>query len=399
MWVLFVLLIWGFLGIAALVVDWGYVTLSRIQMQNAAEMAAIEGLRLRDANPDQTQSDFDRREAASKLVSWTFDDDFLETSSDALQFGAGPDITLSGGSEALNANQGLSLDAVPVYKPTLEHNLGVDEEGAPVGNEAHGDMVSGTFDPAEKASETPQYSRTDFSPADPSSSPEANAFLVRLRRTNDPEGKDNLDNESSSGPTLPLLAGLGSMIQGDPEGIRFTGFTVRATAIADARPVRQVGPPSEFPTVLGTTPYTYERSSWNSLTDGLHSGTVDASGALTVNSTVIGQYSEPLFRIGQEPVAQVPPSVFFYIDDGYAPIVDDILGTTRVVGFARMSLSGTIPGPVEITKVSQQVASENATTQAGADFSSLTSEELTKLFEVNRALQAEGALLAPALVR
>jgi len=334
------------------------------------------------------------------LVSWVFDDDF-ELSSDVMQFGAGPDITLSGGNPVLNANQDLALAAMPVYKPSLQ--LNVDETDSVV-NEAHGDMVSGsyTFVPA---SEDAQYSRTDFSPADPATSPGANAFLVRLRRTNDPEGLDNVNNESSAGSSLPLVAGMGSTIQGNPDGLRFTGVTVRAAAIADARPVRQVGPPSVSPPVLGTTPFTYGRSLWNALTVGLHSGTVDEDGELTVNSTVMGQYSEPLVRIGQEPVDLDPFGAVIVVDpvsidiDGYAPIVDDIVGTTRVVGFARMRITGTIPGDVQITKAPQQVASENATTQLGADVSTLPPGVLTALFQVNRDLYAEGGLLAPALVR
>ena len=103
MLVLFVLLVWGMLGIGSLVIDWGYVNLTRVQMQNVADAGAGEGLRLRDVAPeDPVASDLNRRVAVSQLAAWTYDDDF-DLTDDLLQFGAGPDVFLTGGQTDLNA--------------------------------------------------------------------------------------------------------------------------------------------------------------------------------------------------------------------------------------------------------------------------------------------------------
>ena len=213
---------------AALTIDWGFVTLTRVHMQNAVDTAALEGLRQRDALGllDGT-SDAARREAAGNFVAWHFDNDLDPDTEDPFQFGAGPQLQLEGGITEFNASQQLSLSDSPVYKPSLESN--------PT-NASHGDVVSGEFLDVSDHSELSDYTRSDFLPADQASSPSANALLVRLRRTNDLQGLDRLEGISSAGNPLPLLFGLGSPIQATENGIRQTGFSVRATAIADARP-------------------------------------------------------------------------------------------------------------------------------------------------------------------
>jgi hypothetical protein len=50
--VLFVFLMWVFVGLAALVIDLGLVRLTQRQMQTAADSAALEGLRFRDHFPE-----------------------------------------------------------------------------------------------------------------------------------------------------------------------------------------------------------------------------------------------------------------------------------------------------------------------------------------------------------
>lgn len=409
MLVLFVLLVWGMLGIGSLVIDWGYVNLTRVQMQNVADAGAEEGLRLRDVAPeDPVASDLNRRVAVSQLAAWTYDDDF-DLTDDLLQFGAGPDVFLTGGQTDLNAMQTVDVRSAPVYKPRLQWN---DEANA-----RHGDMVSGTFgipDPGCSVEaprrECANYTRIDFVPAEVNASPTADAFLVRLRRSMKPEpfqgqaGVDNVPGVSSAGPTLPLLLGLGSPLQAqiDSPGIRFTGVTVRATAIADARPVRGVGLPDILsePPRLGVAPFGLARAAWRDslVVDVPGSGTVDSSGVVAVGSTAIGRFLLPITSIGEPVLAQFPEGGQVTID-GYAPLYEDFLGTERVVGFARVEMTGTAPGSVQIIRRPGQVAVENATVTLLPAFPLLPEPELALLFQVNRDIQEEGALLAPALVR
>ena len=406
----FVLLAWGILGMASLVIDWGYVNLTRVQMQSMADAGAVEGIRLRDVAPaDPVGSDLNRRIAVSQLASWTYDDDF-DLSSDTLQFGAGPDVTLSGGQTDLNALQTLSVPVTLVYKPTLQWNE--------VGNVPHGDQVSGAYgipDPgcptANPGIECADYTRKDFVPADVSTSPTANAFLVRLRRSvkpapwQDPASLDSISGVSSAGPTLPLTFGLGSTLQAqsNPPGVRLTGLTVRATAIADARPARGVGLPDPLfvPPRLGVTPFGLDRLAWSTgLSVGTPaSGNVSASGEITVGGVAIGRFLTQVLSIG-EPVQGSSPQVGPITMDGYAPLYQDILGTERIVGFARIEMVGTTPGAVQIIKHPSQVAVENATSTIQMTFpNDLQSQEMTVLFDAHRTLQAEEALLAPVLVR
>lgn len=409
MLVLFVLLVWGMLGIGSLVIDWGYVNLTRVQMQNVADAGAGEGLRLRDVAPEYpVASDLNRRVAVSQLAAWTYDDDF-DLTDDLLQFGAGPDVFLTGGQTDLNAMQTVDVRSAPVYKPMLQWN---DEANA-----RHGDMVSGTFgipDPGCSVEaphrECANYTRIDFVPAEVNASPTADAFLVRLRRSIKPEpfqgqaGVDNVPGVSSAGPTLPLVLGLGSPLQAqiDSPGIRFTGLTVRATAIADARPVRGVGLPDTLsePPRLGVAPFGLVRAGWRDslVVDVPSSGTVDSSGVVAVGSTAIGRFLLPVTSIGEPVLARFPEGGPVTID-GYATLYEDFLGTERVVGFARVEMTGTAPGSVQIIRRPGQVAVENATVTLLPAFPLLPEPELAWLFQVNRDIQEEGALLAPALVR
>jgi hypothetical protein len=410
MWVFFGLLIWGILGVASLVIDWGYVTLTRVQMQHVADAASVEGLRWRDVDPeDPVAGDVNRRVAAGQLVAWSYDDDF-DLAEDLMQFGAGPDVTLTGGQTAFNAMQTVEVQPVPVYKPVLQWN---DEQNA-----RHGDMVSGTFGvpdngctPEWPRRECANYARTDFTPAEPEDSPAADAFLVRLRRSVRPDGTqssgslDLVPGVSSAGPTLPLLFGLGSTVQAetDSPGIRTTGMTVRATAIADARPARGVGLPDpvSLPPHLGVTPFALERAAWRELlaVDTPVSGSVDGAGVVTVGGTVIGRFSAPVLSIGEWVEPETPEGGAVTID-GYAPLYEEIVGVERVVGFARIEMTGSAPGSVQLIRRPGQIAPENATSVVLPAFPiDLEPEAITLVFEANLALQEEGALLAPSLVR
>ena len=106
-----------------------------------------------------------------------------------------------------------------------------------------------------------------------------------------------------------------------------------------------------------------------------------------------------VLSIGQ-PVETISPESGLVEIDGYAPLYQEIFGTQRIVGFARIEMTGTTPGSVQIMKRSSQVAVANATSTLLPTIPvDLQPEEMTVLFAANRALQDEGALLAPVLVR
>ena len=132
----------------SLVIDIGAARLSQGQMQNAADAAALEGLRKRDVglrNPVDAvslstipfASDCLRRAAANRMVRWTFDDDFEPANGDAgSQLGAGPVLDVTEGATTLHAVQTISVPEPRVYKPDPQLNQQ---------NQVYGDMVSGRF--------------------------------------------------------------------------------------------------------------------------------------------------------------------------------------------------------------------------------------------------------------
>ena len=309
MFVQVALLVFALCGLLSLVVDVGFVRLTQGQMQNAADAAALEGLRNRDVGTrtpagvfvnDPFASDCQRRAAANRMVRRTFDDDLDPINGDpAYQLGAGPIIGMSGGTTTLHAGQTISVPETRVYKPEPQLNQQ---------NQVYGDMVSGRFcytaDPvpseggeyevqdivcedAQRGAGT--YARNDFNPSatvpmppptilecpapdDPAPSPwpiggtgsistvNDSAFLVRLRRSNEfiDTGDQVESGVASSGPSLPLTFGTGTTIFGDdPDGgysIRRDGITVRATAIAAVQPAMHVGLPSTNPVRPGVAP-------------------------------------------------------------------------------------------------------------------------------------------------
>ena len=399
MLVLFVLLVWGMLGMAALTIDWGFVTLTRVHMQNAVDAAALEGLRHRDALglPDGS-SDAARREAAGNFVAWHFDNDIDLETDDPFQFGAGPQLQLDGGITDFNASQQLSVSDSPVFKPSLESNAT---------NASHGDLVSGEFLDVDDHTESSDYTRSDFLPADQASSPSANAFLVRLRRTNDLQGLDRLEGVSSAGDPLPLLFGLGSTIHATENGIRQTGFSVRATAIADARPAFRVGfpVPDATPPIIGATPFALTLDFWNSLTEEVAApALVNANGSISTGShpdagriTPLPHNPNAVHTIGQLiPDPNVPSSEF---DDltGYVPIFTVVSGVNRVIGFGMVTIDGPTPGTVQITRLTSRIAPANATRHLTEGFPDLSDEALSTVLNLNEIF--DGALLVPVLAR
>jgi len=305
------LLSFALCALLSLAIDIGYARLTQGQMQNAADTAALEGLRRRDVgvrNPvtgaivnDPFASDCIRRASANRLVRWTFDDDLDATNGETgYQFGAGPVVNLTEGVTSAHALQTVSIPEQPVYKPDPQLNQR---------NQVYGDMVSGRFcyttDPRPSEGgeyelqdivcTAPQrgsgiYSRGDFNPSGASPSAPAglaecplpddappnpwplggtgsldtvddSGFLVRLRRSNELQGfVDQVEpSVASSGPSLPLLPGKGAAIHGDDPtsdySVRRDGLTVRATAIASVRPAMHIGLAQATPAQPGVTRY------------------------------------------------------------------------------------------------------------------------------------------------
>ncbi len=248
--VLFAMLLFGIMAMAALVIDIGFARLAQRQMQSAADSGALEGLRFRDQLPPEPQSeDLDeaRRLQARKVVSQLFDDNLLEDETDSFNFGAGPVVkfqasTSNGG---VYANEFIfdpenpssdpkigSLPKVPIYKPVLETNIT---------NRKDGDMVAGgNYNATNDHGENEFYDRQDFDPNDPAN----DVFLVRMRRT----GESFEPGVGTSGPRLPYLFARGSLMfdvdensSDDPRRLIDTGIKVRATSIATLQPVVCVG--------------------------------------------------------------------------------------------------------------------------------------------------------------
>lgn len=247
--VLVVLLLFGIMAMAALVIDIGFARLTQRQMQTAVDGASLEGLRYRDglwpeaSDPNSDQYDLERRNAASLTAARMFDDNLLADEADPWNFGAGPIVEFSGGAGApdLVASQDMTIPATPVYKPTgsqqLKRNLGR--------NNADGDMLPGNYSVNSTShQEDATYTRNDFAIADGGS-----AFLVRMRRSNESfVGSDT----ASNGPALPYLFARGSLFNrsNDPAQAKLNdGIQVRATGIAHAQPAVCIG--ANNPLLLG----------------------------------------------------------------------------------------------------------------------------------------------------
>jgi len=233
------------MGLAALVIDVAIARTTQSFLQTSADVASLEGLRGRDGVPGNPPlSDLARRAVASRAARLVFDDDFDDaTELEDYLLGAGPQFDTGVG--GIDDPAGGLLVSDGPYVPLLELNA--------LGNAGYGDLVAGEFEALDPLApgnpdwhaEDETYTRSDFLPSAIADSPTQKAFLARLRRTNDRQGLDNQPGVSSAGPALPFLFGLGSgVLSTDDPAVydpRRDGITVRATAIADARPAVAVG--------------------------------------------------------------------------------------------------------------------------------------------------------------
>lgn len=426
----------------SLIIDIGYAHITQAQMQNAADAAAIEGVRQRDVLADPA-----RRDAVNTVVGWTFDDNFDPTDGDAdYQFGAGPIIDLTEGATSLHGLQTSSIPDVHVYKPNLQPNLG---------NAPEGDMVSGRFCysgdplPSENAAYELQdtvcgqpqrgagpYTRNDFNPggANP------NAFLVRLRRSNDYqdlEGQTDPD-VGSSGPSLPLTFGKATTIHGDDPtaaySVRRDGLTVRATAIAETRPALHLGVPQNTAASPALAPFVLIDTCVQSpagapvtvpVTINQMTGVITRTNAPggpcgyfypprpippvpgTVALRTVGDQAPALLPV----TCQSPLATSFPVPR-YVPIYSQMsVGPNRVVGFARVTwarVANCPPNPnapfaATIVRAASVVARFNATAILTGGFpAALPPAQITELLDKNLGRNGAvnyGPVLVPVLAR
>ncbi|MFT7464058.1 MAG: hypothetical protein ACI9EF_002407 [Pseudohongiellaceae bacterium] len=451
--ILFAMLVFGILGLAALTIDLGLARATQESMQNAVDYAALEGLRGRDGDGADTPlvRELARRQAARVAILATFDEDLVDPEglvdgsapNTLLQLGIGPDVIetgtgVAGGQIAIGTSGGAT-----VVLPNPQLNLN---------NFASGDLVAGNylgFDPLSCEAlfglppglvETADYTRCDFDPSgavsDATAAVSQDAFLARLRRTSDTLGLDSISGVSSNAPPLPYLFGRASLLDSTPGSALHDGLTVRATAVAAARPVLVAGLPSAagaglyllpvdgdddgLPDSAGILAFSVE--AWSTcLADGSsHPVEALAGGGLQVldgcplaeagRSLAVGTPLPGLIAVGQLPVdlgTALPPTtaglawVALYADIDPGAALDE-----RVVGFGAvlisMPSSPSDPEDLRVQRLSGQagdgfVASANATAIWISDaLPTLTSSERARVLTAVASLSAP--LLAPVLV-
>jgi hypothetical protein len=390
-------------GFAALVIDLGFARLTQAQMNSAVDSAALEGLRFRDSLTDE-----ERRQAASLMAALVFDDDLDPTNGDALSFGAGPLVNFSDGialpDTDFRAAETMSIPDVPVYDPDLQLNSG---------NDPAGDMVAGSYDPTRSHGEQSNYSRADFNPT-----AGTDAFLVRMRRTN--ETFDDSLGISSNAPPIPFLFGRGSVAGLDAKA---NGIPVRSTSIAATTPAMSVGSAirNGAVEVPGALPFVLRRSQWNAFGDGTSTlASVTAGGAIKL-SGVTAIYGEGLVvtasgestarAFGDPLIVDVPGDSANFVTQmlafaahpsggsvtGYVPIVGDLSSAVsdRIIGFAYVdSLSDAGGGQFNLTKRAGRIVASNA---SAAITTSVNPLVVSGLFAEH--VLVDGKAATPALMR
>lgn len=474
---LFAMLLLVFFGIAALTIDLGMASLTQNQMQTAVDTASLEGARMRDYDVYQFRSNQRRRGEVSELVRLVFDDDLTPTQgaaqpdgtfanpddADALQLGAGPLIAVEGGTGPLAA--GGVIEIAPervVDDPILARNHALSTST----NQTHGDMLSGTFVADEGHAEASTYDRDDFvpgvyMPTGDSTDHQGLSFLVRMRRTTGENALDAQPGVSSRAPTVPYLWGLGTLMRSAGEGYdpRRDGITIRATAIASARPALRVGPAPLLADgapvtdhlnrpILGISYVTFRSDFWKneSATTGAPWGTqvsleVQPTSATSVNllrnGVIVGRIRNPqtLTKLGSVPgnLSAAEISTLFPIAPSYRYFAiteriedDDGAQVERVVGYG-FGWTGSIPNfglrfekgfRSENPQVRCWVAHDNASAHLSDQVAPLSANEWDSVFAALRSLAyydtdgdglsdpsydhnhvRAGILLAPALTR
>jgi hypothetical protein len=404
--VLVIMLLFGLMGLAALAIDVGFARLAQSEMQTAVDSAALEGLR----NGPATAA---ARQQASNIVTEMFSNG-TDTGGETVQYGAGPVVDFSGGvgDPNLAAGQLMQNGNPPLYQPgDLQANIGNAPEGDMVAG-AYG--VNSAYDTALSADEDANYNRRDFTPSTGTAAAASTAFLVRMRRTNNPNGLDNEAGVSSAGPPLPFLFGRGSMMARSGTGNNdlsvSSGITVRATAIAGPQPAKSVGP--AYSTTAGTViaqlaPFALRSDIWASLAATGSAATISVnplaagSGAIPLD----GQFRLTLTSIGQPVVATAsdaallggpqPAAAYVPIYADYGSQAGTIIGFVFYTTWSYQSGTLTLMPAGTLVQIGSQNVSPTMVLRLPA---ALAQADVTSLFQAHTALFAEYPLYAPALV-
>lgn len=392
--VLFAILLFVLLPLTALVIDLAYIQLTRRQMQTAVNTAALEGLRFRD------ESAVDGRQEATNLVTNIFDDDFNAANGDSLSFGAGPVVNYRGGipisDGTFRASATFDSSGIGVYDPLLASNTT---------NSVEGDLVAGNwvFDPSESDHdehvEATDYSREDFaavSEAD-SQAGDYDAFLVRMRRTNESFADSNI---ATAGPPVPFLFGRGIINTPEFMDILQRGTIVRATAIARTAPAIQAGVAVPSRNITGLVNLQMDVSFWRT------GSPVPTGTDQSIHAQVFTQALINVTCVGQQTFMH-EPAEGLSSTEGYVVLTDgavnDLDGnpTRRIVGFGfatGISVSGNV---VTFSRdLPQQIGSRNASATCSPPPADWQNVDLASLFtRINALNEQELLLLAPALAR
>ncbi len=316
--VLFAMLLFGIMAMAALVIDIGFARLAQRQMQTAADAAAFEGLRGKGL-PD---FDYETRQAnAEQFVTWHFDDDLDETNGDkgiagqGGAFGAGPIVEFSGGAgdPSLSASQLMTIDPEnAVYKPEMQRRVANDDGES--------------------------------------------EFQVVLQRGGIPCSDPHL---YSTGQTVPFLFARGSLI--DREFVR-SGMVVRGSSAAVLEPVVCVGNANIALDIRGKLNVAVSLTEWRAGTgmtffqyeNNAIGGEVDSTLAGTPNGT------EGYVAIYDDTPAS--PTVNRVI--GFGPVSISGMMFSRIDGFVRPNASAVFCYPFASTGVDDDLIFESRTNNA-----------------------------------
>jgi len=403
------------LPLMTLIVHLGMVTLTRRQMQTAVNSAAIEGLRGRDELPE-TQ----RRERVRDLVSAVFDDNLNSDGGDALRLGAGPvigfddepsDISLPG--TDFKAARTIKSENISVYDPDLKLNTA---------DGRHGDMLNGQYIRDGRHQENNEYYRGDFLlPGDDASHPYSmyfpldhgeydsgigdDAFLVRLRRTDNPDSLDKVSDVSSSDDTIPFLFGRGPYGGTDFLDRRERGTIVRATAIAQAQPVITVGVPKPSDNLNeGLALFEIDLASWEALAnDSPVSVSLVAGVEVLITGGLNGRLIErEVTTLGDETNAiNTTPADLEIGETRVVAITSTVDGHDHiVVGFGLAEMNGS-PMSYTITRLPSAIVFRNAVASFGKPVSGPVPDFMDVWSEFQNFQNAPDPALAfaPALVR
>jgi hypothetical protein len=296
-----------------------------------------------------------RRWAAKQIALETFDDDLDPNNGDdgafdtgSGQFGVGPVVDFTGGAgdPALVASQTMSVDPNnPVYKPEFIDGV-VSAEGFQVAMQRGG---AGT--------------------------PVSDVYSV--------------------GPSLPYFFARGSMIN---RQLIQDGITVRATGVADARPVTAIGPDVSG-VVAGAQNFAIRSAIWSLLPRDDGDPLTDESIVIAVDGIDLGSTVTPPRRIGEAITLLTSPVVA----RGFVAIFDDINGASRVVGFGLANIFVESSTEIRISSLISTgglIATENATAtlcMISPEVISLSIGEQMEILEKNRDLI--DVVLAPVSVR